>query len=186
MGIVQGHDKSILKTCLESHEEVYLFRAVESWMECGLVLAWCVQLSQDEIDEMLRPPPPSSQKGNGSNSSNNTSSGSPSSSTTTSGSSSSKSKGEQKAKDDDKKDKPKGNLPLPHHNLPRYTPREDDEKILFAFSFAYNRLSYTLQREFIKRDRIIAIWPPWTSMNIFVGGQDLEVNLATQFKADGI
>jgi hypothetical protein len=181
---VELHERSIVKACNSSNEEVFLFRMIKVWMERGLIFAWCVQLNQSEIDiMMLQPPPPPPQSTpplskDGNNSSKNGSSNSNSNSNNSSF---------------DKYDTSSVFKSPPTINtLPPYVENEAVEKILFAFSFSYHTNSsniFQLKEEFMKRNRVVAIWPPWDPIYVRLKEEEEEeiaVNLVTRFRADGL
>lgn len=70
--------------------------------------------------------------------------------------------------------------------LPDYIPQEDDEKMLFAFSFCFTSTRVSLQN-FIENEQVVGIWPDWSEVNMELDGHGpCEVNLARRFKANSI
>lgn len=71
-------------------------------------------------------------------------------------------------------------------SLPDYIPQEDDEKILFAFSFCFTNSRVSLQN-FIEHEQVVGIWPDWSEVSLELDNYGpCEVNLARRFKANSI
>lgn len=69
--------------------------------------------------------------------------------------------------------------------LPPYEPEENEERFLMVFSFAY--IATTVSKDmFVKNERCVGIWPPWTESEIDVNNRRQKVYLITRFKSDVI
>ncbi|KAI7906057.1 uncharacterized protein BX663DRAFT_498631 [Cokeromyces recurvatus] len=71
-------------------------------------------------------------------------------------------------------------------SLPTYLSQSENEKELFAFSFAYVT-GYVSVKKFIEKEQVVGIWPRWTKIDIETEKYGLcQANLAIRFKANSI